>query len=708
MTHGRVNSNDSMKKPRIYLADLTHTGQLIASNTFPLGIAFVAAAFLKRFPETFELSLYKYPDHFSRALEEEIPTVVGFANYAWNMRLSIELAKRIKKAAPQTIIVFGGPNYPSTRLEQEEFVKALPEIDFFIYKEGEAAFVELIEKLAAKDFDAEKLKATGEEIGNVHYVWNGRFIAGPLLPRVNDLDDVPSPYINGLLDQFFDGTLIPMLQTNRGCPFQCTFCTEGQEYFNKVKFKGNESVLSDLRYIAERVGTVPDLVIVDSNFGMFQQDLETCREIARLQEKYQWPKHVHVSTGKNQKARVIEAARTVHGALNLSATLQSSDPEVLRNVKRSNISVDQVMQIAQEADSIQANSYCELILALPGDTKEKHIQSLRDVVEAGLSFIRMYQLMMLPGTDMNNRETRSKFGMKTGYRIMPRCFGKYSLFKEEFAVAEIEEICIGSKTMPFEDYLDCREFDLTIETLHNSDLFREIYELVRHFGFSWFDFVERIHTKRHEVNPRFSELYQDFRSDTAGQLRSNAKELEDEIASPGRIDEYISGREGNNVIFKFKAIAFFNLHSVLLQIMCAELKLLFQESGLLDSVLCAYIEDLEVFLKMRKSNLIDTTQNPSHAFRFHFKKIMEHHFKVDPRNFYSPHVPERLLFSHDDWQREAIKGYVKQYGTTNVGLGRILLRAHVKKLYRSVSLLSQPSFRSPAPSLWQYLNLQSD
>ena len=57
---------------------------------------------------------------------------------------------------------------------------------------------------------------------------------GKHLDRIKDLDEIPSPYLNGMLDKFFDGKLTPFIETNRGCPFTCSFCHTGNDYFHKL------------------------------------------------------------------------------------------------------------------------------------------------------------------------------------------------------------------------------------------------------------------------------------------------------------------------------------------------------------------------------------------------------------------------------------------------------------------------------------------
>ena len=80
-----------MKKERIYLADLTHTGQIVASNVAPLGIGLIASYLLKTHSEEVDIELFKYPHDLSRALEVEIPRLVGFANYSWNLDLVVSV-----------------------------------------------------------------------------------------------------------------------------------------------------------------------------------------------------------------------------------------------------------------------------------------------------------------------------------------------------------------------------------------------------------------------------------------------------------------------------------------------------------------------------------------------------------------------------------------------------------------------------------------
>ena len=87
---------------------------------------------------------------------------------------------------------------------------------------------------------------------------------------------------------------------------------------------------------------------------------------------------------------MIRIAQMLDGALSMAASLQSTDPTVLDNVERSNISIDKLTDVGLLATEVEAGTYSELILGLPGDTVAAHLRSLRDTVEANFDNIRMY------------------------------------------------------------------------------------------------------------------------------------------------------------------------------------------------------------------------------------------------------------------------------------------------------------------------------
>ena len=123
-----------------------------------------------------------------------------------------------------------------------KFLKSRPAVDCHIDLEGEVAFSNLIRKVLESKGDNEVLWR--EPINGVVYIdpasrWISapRLIKGKRPERIKNLDEIPSPYLTGLFDNFFDGRLRPFLETNRGCPFRCSFCHTGNVYFQKTLTK---------------------------------------------------------------------------------------------------------------------------------------------------------------------------------------------------------------------------------------------------------------------------------------------------------------------------------------------------------------------------------------------------------------------------------------------------------------------------------------
>ncbi|MDZ4726954.1 MAG: cobalamin-dependent protein [Leptospira sp.] len=675
-----------MKKEKVYLADLTHTGQVVASNIAPLGIGLIASYAKIQKPDLADFSLYKYPEDFNQALETEIPKVVGFANYSWNCELAYKFTEKIKAKSPSTVVVFGGPNYGLETEEIETFWENYPLIDFYVVKEGEVAFLQLLEKLIDNDFNVEKVKRAAEPPLNCTFRLDGKLVNTDLLPRINNLDELGSPYLSGLMDKFFDGVLIPMIHTTRGCPFTCAFCTEGAKYYSKVTQRID--LREELEYIAERRKTIQDLTITDANFGMWSQDIDKATILAEIQKKYEWPKRILVSTGKNQKERVVEVAGMLNGAVQVAASLQSTNEEILKNIKRSNISQDALTQMVEQSGQAESSTYTELILCLPGDTFETHIQSLRDVVNSGIGIVRMYQLILLPQTELNTPDTRRKYGMKTKFRINPRSFGIYRMLGESVPAIESEEICIQNDTMSFETYLECREMDLTIEMLHNTGLFQELQGLVKHYNLSWFDFLYSFYEGRRNFSGELTQLFNNFTSDTKSRLWDSKEDLMHHVEE--NMESYLNDPYGTNEMATSKALAFFRISSELHDILFNLMREILIKRDLLNEVNDLYLEQLKKFSFLRKNELLDTSLTLSEDFDFDFDLIRKKNYQIEPAD-YKLTDKKTFNFFHSVDQIPLIDGYITQYGKSIDGLGRILMRAPVKSFFRDIQTVATKS-----------------
>jgi tRNA A37 methylthiotransferase MiaB len=110
--------------------------------------------------------------------------------------------------------------------------------------------------------------------------------------KANGRDAVPSPYLNGMLDKFLNGEFAPAFETSRGCPFLCTFCDQGIDE-SKIAAFSTPRVAEEIIYVAEKLSKfkkgVKTMSFFDSNWGLYQKDIELADLIAKVMEKYDFP-----------------------------------------------------------------------------------------------------------------------------------------------------------------------------------------------------------------------------------------------------------------------------------------------------------------------------------------------------------------------------------------------------------------------------------
>ena len=667
----------------IAFADLTHTGKKIDATFMPFAVACIAAKMKKRFGDDVRVDLFKYPQDLASFVERQAPRIAAFSNYCWNEDLSIKMAEAIKKRSPETVTVLGGPNCPYAFDELTAYLSARPSVDFYIVGEGEDAFIDLYEALRDADFSAEKIIKSRREISNTRYLSDGGLVAGPMLPRMSDLDSIPSPYLSGLMDKFFDGTLTPMVQNARGCPYSCTFCHDGLDYMSKYQRFSKGRIEAEIDFIKSQ-NISPALCIVDDNFGIHKDDLAVAQKIGAVRKETGWPNFIsYGGTAKNNKERIIEISKAIGNAIEAGASVQSTDPHVLESIRRSNISTATVASMARKVAEQGVTSFTEIILCLPGDSKEKHIKSICEMMDLDIQDFRLFQFVVLPGTEGASPEHRKRFGYVTAWRVFPRCYGHYEIGGDRFSSAEISEVCVANNTMSPEDYLECRKFDLTVGIFFNGGVYEELFHFLKHRNIRRSEFLAQIFQHARDRSPAMRKIYDWFEEDEKRSFFPTADSLRAFLAKPDTVDRYISGELGINQMMQSRAMALSESFADTTRLAFDVARELLKTHGKLGPESELYLAELHELLVLRKGDVFSIQPPSEKTFHFDFPNLAKSGFLTDP---YDHMVPDGMAVKvdHSAIKKNDVGKYVKQFGGSIDGMSHFLQRSAIRSIYRDV------------------------
>jgi radical SAM superfamily enzyme YgiQ (UPF0313 family) len=687
-------SAQGSKPLSIYLGDLTYTTLSLATDAFPLNIGFVAAYAAKRFGSDIDLRLFKYIDDLEQAMFENPPDILGLSNYPWNFNLGLEFFRMSRELSPRTICVMGGPNISLEDEARDKFIKGNPLIDFYAYLEGEEAFAALLARAFETGADRARMKLTPID-GFIHRISDTEVMRGAMLVRRRELDEIPSPYLAGYMDRFFDGKLSPMVETNRGCPFSCTFCHEGNQLISKVNHFSTERVKAELDYIAAAVVKAPNLItnlmFADPNFAMYERDYEIVEHIERIQQKQNWPRSIFASTGKNKKERIAKALRKLNGSMSMWMSVQSMDPTVLREIKRDNISTSQMMALATVYQELGLPTLSELILGLPGDSYERHVKSLSDVVEAGIDTIDTYTCMLLNGTTLNSESSRATYKIGSHFRILPRDFAK---LRNGRVAVEIEEVVSSTNTMSFEDYVEARKLHLMVAVVYNGGGFQPLLRYMRQKKIPIIGFLQQLVRGIHASPRSLQSIFDSFVRLTKEELWDSEEELRAYVRADNNYEKLLKGEIGINLIQTHTAMS--------LAVMDDWAKYVFETAeGMFgddirsDTEASEILADLNAFCIGRTHNIWGNDRNrdnPRALLRYDIAGWLRSPLSMQPTDF-KLSTPIMYQFRFSQAKQEEMAALLERYGTTPTGIGRVIVQMGPDRIWREHQPL--PDLASP-------------
>jgi hypothetical protein len=304
----------------------------------------------------------------------------------------------------------------------------------------------------------------------------------------------------------------------------------------------------ELAYIAKKIHKYPaiPLYLHDSNFGMYEHDVQVADFIRSLQDEYKWPNKINSSTGKKNYKKILDIASRIRNVLQVTCSVQSLNPKTLDIIKRKNIPMDQYKIIQREMRERGMLSVAELIVPLPEETKRSYFDGIKSVIEAGVTRITPFTTMMLKGTYLESNECRIKYNMKTKYRILPLQFGEYIGEK----CFEIEEVCVATNTMSCGEYLECREFAF-VSSLFSSRQFDVILKLVEEMKIDIHEYIVQFWELIKTCNSGLEGICADFVKETEEELWDSPEEIYVHFGKKDNYNKLLKGEVGDNLIRKY-------------------------------------------------------------------------------------------------------------------------------------------------------------
>ncbi len=464
-----------MRPLRIALGDLSYFTEGNFGNLYvPLNLGYLASYVKAKFGRDVSIRLFKDPAAMLGYVRDVRPDLVGLSAYYWQEELNKLFVRKVRAMTGyHPMVVIGGPSVDSDPNEQADYLRRHLGVDRLVVNEGEDGLASVVGALLGGS-------AVSVDIPHPERVGLS-----------TDLASVPSPYLDGTLDEFLDGPFQPMLQTSRLCPYTCSFCVSGKSR-GKLRTFPMEQINAEVEFIAKRFADRPDhiLYIVDENFGILGRDVDIARCILRSMEVSDYPRRVFYYNDK----RFTQTSRDVQEVLGnachhgVCLSLQSENPETLKAIRRRNLTDDDIRSAIAWAHDLGLVVSTELIFGLPCETRASFLALLDKCARLGFDKVQCYNLIVFDGIEMNRAAYREEHKLVTKRRPI----NAHSLVLDGEACAETEEVVVQSSSISFDDYRLVRAMNVMFHAVFVLGVHREFFRELVASGQSLTAFFERM------------------------------------------------------------------------------------------------------------------------------------------------------------------------------------------------------------------------
>ena len=403
----------------------------------PLNIAVLAGSLRSAGHQVQALDLQVESDQetaIRQAVSSWRPDLVGISFKTPLYNQARQIAALVRRVAPAALIVGGGvhaTNYP-------ELCLAETDMDVIVIGEGDYTIIRLADAVPLSEIEGIAYKQDGRIVLSGTGVFRGTGVSPvekdvqtqvprntgetPVLPvslisrdvnkhartgpqqTLRDLDRLPYPdwevfdlhKYTGISRLFYDATPVGFIETSRGCPGRCVFCSKGV-YNTLWRRKSPQRVVDEMQRMLDY--GFREIEIVDDAFTTdLARATAVCEEILRRKLKFPWccRNGLRVNDVSPEFFRIARQA----GLHLVAFGFETGNAALLSEMKKG-ATLQRGRQAAQWASQAGITVMGYFLMGLPGETE----QTLRETIDYACSLpidLVKYNLAIpLPGTGLH-------------------------------------------------------------------------------------------------------------------------------------------------------------------------------------------------------------------------------------------------------------------------------------------------------------------
>ena len=326
-------------------------------------------------------------DQFRKRVAQTNADIVGVTSTTLTYKSAQENIRIAKEELPNCTTMIGGSH---ASFWDENALQESPALDIVVRREGEATFLELLNKLSQN----QPLEGT---LGSTHRNKDGTITRNPDRPFIENLDELPFPAYHLLPLTAFHrmGKTVFPLTTSRGCVYWCDFCSTVRMFGRGYRMRSPKNVVDEMEKLQNTYGE-SQFTFYDDAFTVNQERTEKfCEELKARKLNVHWDCETRVDMVTQGLLKTMRDA----GCMAVWFGVESGSERILGQMNKK-IKLDQTRLAFKTAQKLGLMTIASAVIGFPSETEETAWETINFIKELNPDDIGFYVATPYPGTPM--------------------------------------------------------------------------------------------------------------------------------------------------------------------------------------------------------------------------------------------------------------------------------------------------------------------